>query len=712
MKLKKTLLLSLAGALLFQFEMQTLLAQNENVPVFKSDETEENSEEYLGEIFVTGKKEKETMLESTQSGSVVTGTEIEEISPNHPMELIKRVPGAVLSKAGSGEGHMTGIRQPITTNPVYLFLEDGIPIRSTGFFNHNALYEVNIPQAERLEVLKGPGTSLYGSDAIGGVINSFTKAPPKSADASVKIEEGSWDFSRTLLSVGNTYGDHGFRLDLNHTDNKGWRNDSDYQRTSGTLRHDFAISPSLKLKTVFTHTNIDTASPSSNTNYDFYNDPRVNTMPMARRYVKAYRLSFDFEKKMENITINVTPYFRYNTLDLLPTWQLNFDPQIWSREHSTYGLNAKVSIEGKLVDIVTGIDLDNSPGSVVDHKIESTKEVKTDHKGITRTFFTSFEKTDKVYDYDVTFQGISPYVHSDWKLSNQLKVNAGLRYDVLSYDYKNKLGELTTGRHKRPGSTKKEWSNLSKKAGVNYLFTKNVSGFLSYREAFRIPSQSNLFKQGSADNTVDLDPVKAKSYEVGTRWESKSFDTSLTVYKMDKEDDIISFQDKDTGTRVSQNVGDTKHSGVELGVNYRYNNLIQFGVAGSSSVHKYVSWKSRAGASFDDNDIEHAPKTTGSSYVTYRPSLLNGGGVTVESEHIGKYWMDPENTTKYAGHDLLHLKSSYFVDGFDSLEVTFKVDNVLNKRYSSGRASFNGRSESYSPGEPTAYYVGIAISSI
>jgi outer membrane receptor protein involved in Fe transport len=78
------------------------------------------------------------------------------------------VAGVWVSVTG-GEGHQTAIRQPLNTNPVYLFLEDGVPTRSTGFFNHNALYEVNLPGAEGIEVTKGPGSALYGSDAIGGV---------------------------------------------------------------------------------------------------------------------------------------------------------------------------------------------------------------------------------------------------------------------------------------------------------------------------------------------------------------------------------------------------------------------------------------------------------------------------------------------------------------------------------------------------------------
>jgi hypothetical protein len=56
------------------------------------------------------------------------------------------VPGVAVAVT-TGEGPTTAIRQPFTTSPLYLFLEDGIPVRATGFFNHNALYETNLPQA-------------------------------------------------------------------------------------------------------------------------------------------------------------------------------------------------------------------------------------------------------------------------------------------------------------------------------------------------------------------------------------------------------------------------------------------------------------------------------------------------------------------------------------------------------------------------------------
>ena len=83
-------------------------------------------------------------------------------------------------------------------------LINGVPTRSTGFFETNALYDVNIPQAARVEVTKGPGTALYGSDAIGGVINVMTRLPTEETTGSISIEGSSREYYRALASVSGT----------------------------------------------------------------------------------------------------------------------------------------------------------------------------------------------------------------------------------------------------------------------------------------------------------------------------------------------------------------------------------------------------------------------------------------------------------------------------------------------------------------------------
>ena len=64
---------------------------------------------------------------------VIRKEAIDFTRPNHPSQIMGQIPGVAVAVT-NGEGHTTAIRQPFTTNPVYLFLEDGIPIRSTGFF--------------------------------------------------------------------------------------------------------------------------------------------------------------------------------------------------------------------------------------------------------------------------------------------------------------------------------------------------------------------------------------------------------------------------------------------------------------------------------------------------------------------------------------------------------------------------------------------------
>jgi len=155
----------------------------------------------LDEITVTGAREEQPKSETPASVGTVSGDEIKATRPGHPSEVMGRIPG-VWVNATSGEGHMTALRQPLTTNAVYLYLEDGVPTRSTGFFNHNALYEINVPQADGIEVIKGPGTVLHGSDAIGGVINVLTRTPPMRPEADVALEAGENGWRRTLVRGG------------------------------------------------------------------------------------------------------------------------------------------------------------------------------------------------------------------------------------------------------------------------------------------------------------------------------------------------------------------------------------------------------------------------------------------------------------------------------------------------------------------------------
>ncbi|HEX9181603.1 MAG TPA: TonB-dependent receptor plug domain-containing protein, partial [Burkholderiales bacterium] len=210
----------------------------------------------LQEVSVTATREAQPLVETPASVGIITGETIQEVRPTHPSQIMNQVPGVAVGVT-NGEGHTTAIRQPFTTSPVYLFLEDGIPTRSTGFFNHNGLYEIDIPQAGGIEVVRGPGSALYGSDAVAGVINVLTPTPPRAREIYGSLELGEHGWIRGLVSGGSSAGNDAWRADLNLTHTDGWRDSTAYDRQSGIARWDHTIDGNAMLKTLAAFSYID-----------------------------------------------------------------------------------------------------------------------------------------------------------------------------------------------------------------------------------------------------------------------------------------------------------------------------------------------------------------------------------------------------------------------------------------------------------------------
>ena len=104
----------------------------------------------IAPLVVSATQEIQNRNEGSLTIDGLSGTEIRETRATHPAGILNRLAGVHVSET-SGEGHMMAMRLQVTTAPMYLYLEDGIPTRATGFFNHNALYEVNLPQAGGIE---------------------------------------------------------------------------------------------------------------------------------------------------------------------------------------------------------------------------------------------------------------------------------------------------------------------------------------------------------------------------------------------------------------------------------------------------------------------------------------------------------------------------------------------------------------------------------
>ena len=646
----------------------------------------------LSDVVVTASREREKRVAIPASIGVVDGATLRATEPNHPAEIMNRIAG-VYVRVTNGEGHMTAIRQPISTDPVYLYLEDGIPTRSTGFFNHNALYEINLPQADRIEVVKGPATALYGSDAIGGVINVSTRAPAPRPEAGISLDGGRYRWGRVLATASNTWGRTGLRGDLNVTRTDGWRDATAYDRQSATLRWDQGLGGASHLKTVATFSQIDQQSEASSIDLaDYLSNPAINYSPFAVRQVTAFRYSMAYEQEGASHSFTVTPYARYDRMRLIPNWTISYDPSDYTTQNSSLGAMIKYrkDLAALRARVIVGADLDYSPGGQVEHGMADTLR----SNGIYTADYTG----TTLYDYDVTYHGVSLYAQTEVSPVERLRLDAGVRVDESGFDYTTNLAPVATGRWRRPADTTVSYRHLSPKLGATYQFGEGFNVFVAYRHGFRAPSQGQLFRQGSAVNTVGLQPVKVNSYEAGVRGRiARRVDYDVSAYSMVKTDDILTYTyPAPDNRRETQNAGRTTHRGIEMTLGITIAPALRLDVAYSYAKHVYADWTTATTADTDlsGNEMVQAPREMGAASLTLAPARWNGARLGIDVEQLGSYWEDQANSSKYPGHTLLNLRAvSPSLRGF---AVSARLMNVTNKRYST-LSAYNGPTAPVNP---------------
>lgn len=136
--------------------------------------------------------------------SAISRKTIDETNPSSVDQVLNQKSGVHMIDLGN-EQHMMAIRQPISTKGLFLYLEDGIPIRPTGVFNHNALLEMNMSATENIEIIRGPYSALYGSEAIGGAINFITQKPSQKLTGTYGVRADNLGYFRVDAKLSNTY---------------------------------------------------------------------------------------------------------------------------------------------------------------------------------------------------------------------------------------------------------------------------------------------------------------------------------------------------------------------------------------------------------------------------------------------------------------------------------------------------------------------------
>lgn len=654
---------------------------------------QEDQDLSLDELVVTGTRSGTPILELAGNTGRISEEEIDLVRPDHITEIVNRVSGVNIQR-GNGQEHLTSIRSPVLTGGAgagsFLFLEDGIPLRAAGFANVNGLFEVNYEQAGGIEVVRGPGSALYGSNAVHGLINVLSRAPSLDLEREIDLSIGPHDLYQMKGTVSDTIGQHGYRLSVNGTTDGGYVSEAGYDQQKVSFRHDY-YGDIDSFKTLFSHTNLNQETAGYIEGFKAYEDEglsRTNPNPEAYRDAKATRLSTEWERQLtDTSTFKLTPYLRHTEMEFLMHF-LNGQP-VEKNKHSSVGLLAAYTkdLSGGH-KIIFGTDFEYTEGEL--SEVQNNPSDGPFLQGVH-------------YDYEVDATVVAPYVHSEWQLLEKTRLTAGVRYEYTKYDYTNNTDSLTLGsRYLRPESDKENFSNLSPKLGLVQELTEDTAAFINYARGNRAPQTTDLYRiqqRGATGGAADSETID--SIEIGMRKVGEGLQYEIAAYHMKKKDYFFT-----DSTQINVPDGKTQHTGLELGAFYPFNE--QFDIAANVTFAKHEYDFNRETSNIEKGDyLVTAPKRMGNIRLGWNVSPVTRA--ELEWIHMGEYYVTDGNDKKYEGHDVFNLRASHEVTS--NLTLYGKVHNLFNTDYAE-RADYNGFSDEYRyfVGEKRYLHVGASYS--
>ena len=636
----------------------------------------------LDELVVTGTRSETPLLEQAGNTGKISEEEIDLVRPDHITEIANRVSGVNIQH-GNGQEHLTSIRSPVLTGGAgagsFLFLEDGIPLRAAGFANVNGLFEVNYEQAGGIEIVRGPGSAFYGSNAVHGLVNVLSRAPSLELEREIDLSVGPHDLYTAKATVSDTVGNHGYRVNVLGTSDGGYVSESGYDQQKVTLRHDY-FGDVDSFKTLFSYTNLNQETAGYIVGFKAYEDEslsRTNPNPEAYRDAKSYRLSTEWIHELSDTSrFTLTPYMRHTEMEFL----MHFLPgqPVEKNKHSSVGLLSSYTKE-----------LDGGHKVIVGTDFEYTEGELSEVQFNPDTFGRFLQGVH--YDYEVDATVIAPYIHSEWQILEKTRVTAGLRYEYTRYDYTNNTDSLTFGpRYLRPDSDVDTFSNFSPKLGLVQELTDDTAAFVNYSRGNRAPQTTDLYRaQVVPSQTGTADSETIDSIEVGLRKVGEGLQYEIAAYHMKKRDYF--FTDSS-----DQNVpdGKTEHTGLEIGVFYPFN--AKFDIAANVAFAKHEYDFDKPNANIEKGDyLVTAPRRIGNIRLGW--NVTPQTRTELEWVHMSDYYLNDANTFKYEGHDVFNLRASHDVTA--NFTVYGRIKNLFNTEYAE-RADYNANIPDY------RYFVG------
>ncbi len=629
----------------------------------------------LDEIAVSASRSRLQREEVPQSVSVISAKDI-AVSPYNNVEDIIRNMAGVHNFRHAGM-HKNGIVSPIDMRGVgknrVLILVDGVPQNDN--FNNSIAWVAwgHIPKEaiERIEILRGPSSTLYGSEGLGGVINIITKKPGKKRATSIRAKAGNASTFGGSAFYSQKIKNFGFLLSGGYEDTDGFymvEDPEDYEikrwrkkgQVFGKLFYDFSSRSKLELSAL--HFNQDAGQG---------------------------REFFHQELMLNQYTLNYSQLF--NSFRFNGTAYLNRADKTAYQDNAADNF-ASLNREEKFKNIYnTGMDL-----GVTFYK----------WKVMDITLGTAYKFIN--FDYDVEYTGnerdagalgeqqhISPFLFTDLKLfNNSLFVNLGVRYDYIqtanasNWDTQASAGKPAYDSIYNPT----EAGSFSPKFGITWHPGSKTTIRASAGKGFRMPSLFELYKvhvrQGGAYYRLanpDLKPENIQSWDIGAEHKlSDNLMAKVSFYQSMATDyigDRLLDSAKFAGGKKTRyeykldNISEVKIHGLEFETRWAPLKHTSFHANYTYNVSEIV--KDLENQSLEGNYLPNNPRHSGHFIANYlHPEVVNASlGVNV----FAKIFYDNENTLEKDSYYTLDLSLSRKF--MDRVRVYMNAENILNNPY-------------------------------
>ncbi len=662
------------------------------------------------EIVVTAERRAQALTTLPSNAASLSRDDLDTIGAQAPSEALNRIPGVAIHR-GSGVESLPAIRSPVLTGGQgagsFLILEDGVPIRAPGFANINELYETSLDFAERVEVTRGPGSALYGSNAVHGVVNVVTRAPGRSHRAigqkEIDVSVGSFGrYRATALATFPTVdlvhvrGDEvstsldassAALLGLSAQHEDGWRDNASLDEQHALVGFDTTLGAwSLTSRIAFVNLEQETAGFVEGANaYRNETLARRNANPEAYRNSKVLRGQASLSRDFGELSLTVTPFARTVDTDLLQ----HFLPSKALEETSQTGGGVQTALywdPSETLGLIVGADVDRTIGD-----LREVQSIATQPAGYV---------TGLHYDYTVDATVLALYAQASWAFAPDWRLVAGVRGEQSKYEYDNHAPNNDVGRFRRPADRSDTFETLTPKIGLIHTINGDSSVWLNLARGGRAPQVTDLYSLQTLQRPGDQKAETIDSAELGYRARLGAARFEIALYTMEKKNSA--FRNADGFTVPFAR---TKHEGVEvsgatpLGASFELSGWLTY----AEHTYAFSDPVTRAGESIvSGDDIDSAPRRLANAQLRWRPTDALSG--ELGWTHMGDYFTNAANTRSYPGHDVFDLRATWAPTGNAALYIA--VRNLADIRYAE-RADFAFGNDRYFPAESRAITLGV-----